>query len=222
MNKADLKLDWCSFAAAKYAVEHWHYSKTMPKSKIDKLGVWENGNFIGAVLFSVGATSDLVKRYGLKMTEGCELTRVALAAHVSSVSRIVSIAIRLLAKPSPGLRLIVSYADPEQNHVGGIYQAGGWVFSGMSQSSDEYIFMGKRWQGRSFRHKYSGMEHDPRVQIIKGSSKYRYLYPLDSAMRQQIAPLAKPYPKRGAGEIDNAPRPNVETGGASPTAPLLP
>jgi hypothetical protein len=26
--------------------------------------------------------------------------------------------------------------------------------------------------------------------------KHRYLYPLDDAMRKQIAPLSKPYPKR--------------------------
>jgi hypothetical protein len=51
--------------------------------------------------------------------------------------------------------------------------------------------------------------------------KYRYLMPLDPAMRAQIAPLAKPYPKRGTGEIDNALQSNAETGGASPTVPLL-
>jgi len=42
-------------------------------------------------------------------------------------------------------------------------------------------------------------------------------------MRAQIAPLAKPYPKReqrGTGEIDSAPGSNRETGGASPTVPL--
>jgi hypothetical protein len=27
-SKPVLKLDWCSHAAAKYAVEHWHYSGT--------------------------------------------------------------------------------------------------------------------------------------------------------------------------------------------------
>src|SRR4030095_14976368 len=99
MAKVDLKLDWCSHAAAKYAVEHWHYSKTMPKSKLVKIGVWENAIFIGAVVFGVGATSDLVKRYALRMEEGCELVRVALSAHCSPVSRIISIFIKML-KPS--------------------------------------------------------------------------------------------------------------------------
>ena len=46
MSSVDLKVDWCSYEAAKYAVMHWHYSKTMPAGKTVKLGVWENGRFI--------------------------------------------------------------------------------------------------------------------------------------------------------------------------------
>jgi len=215
-----LRLDWCSHEAAKYAVEHWHYSKCMPKSKLAKIGVWEDEKFIGAIIFGVGATADLVKRYGLDPEQGCELVRVALTKHNVSVSRINAIALRMLKKEYPGLKLVVSFADPEHSHVGGIYQAGGWIYAGMSQASDEYIYHGKRWQGRSFRNKFRGMEHRPDVQIVKGSSKYRYLMPLDDAMRKQIEPLRKPYPKRGTGEIDNAAQSNAQTGGASPTVPL--
>ena len=218
--KADLKLDWCSYEAAKWAVEHWHYSCTMPKSKLVKIGVWEDKAFVGVVLFGVGATANLVKGYGLDKIQGCELVRVALGNHITPTSKIVAIAIRILKRQAPGLRLIVSYADPEHSHVGVIYQAGGWVFSGMSQATDEYVYYGRRWQGRSFRHSHKGMEHFPGVTIVKGSSKYRYLYPLDSAMRAQIAPLAKPYPKRGPGETANAPETNRETGGSIPTGPL--
>jgi hypothetical protein len=223
MSKADLRLDWCSYQAAKWAVEHWHYSKRMPSGKLVKIGVYERGEFIGVVLFGWGATSALVKAYGLKQTQGAELVRVALKQHESTVSRIVSIALKMLKKEMAGLRLVVSFADPDQSHVGGIYQAGGWFYCGMSQASDEYIVNGRRYQGRSFRNSFGGLEHDQRVTIVKGSSKYRYLYPLDPAMRQQIEPLRKPYPKRvprGSGEIDNAADTNPQTGGASPTDPL--
>lgn len=221
MSKFDLRLDWCSYEAAKFAVEHWHYSKRMPMSKLAKIGVWEDGQFIGVVLFGVGATSDLVKKYGLEKTQGCELVRVALTTHKSPVSRIVSIATKILKKEMIGLRLIVSFADPEQGHTGGIYQAGGWFFTGNSQVSDEYIYQGKRWQGRSFRNNFKGMEHHKDVQIVKGSSKYRYLFPLDDAMRKQIEPLRKPYPKRDTGETDNAAQSNEQIEGASPIVSLL-
>lgn len=214
-----LRLDWCSHKAAKAACERWHYSGSIPKSKQAFIGVWEGGKFIGVVIFGVGATSDLVRRYGLKMTEGCELTRVALTTHNAPVSRIVAIALGILKRRYPGLRLVVSFADPEQGHAGGIYQAGNWTFVGDTQPSDEYIYKGKRWQGRSFRNSHKGMEKHPDVTIVKGSSKHRYLMPLDEAMRKQIEPLRKPYPKRPK-QSSAAPGFQPGEGGAEPTRTL--
>ena len=228
--KPTLKLDWCSYEAAKYAVEHWHYSKCMPKSKLAKLGVWENDKFVGVVIFGVGATADLVKQYGLKSTEGCELVRVALKSHDTPVSRIVSIALKMLKREMSGIRLVVSFADPEQGHVGGIYQAGGWSFMGRSQASEEYIVNGKRWHGRALRHekpsylttKQAAAKMDPNFKVVMGSTKYRYLMPLDDEMRKRIEPLRKPYPKKCAASVaGDATVPTVE-GGSTPTAALEP
>lgn len=205
MNKVDLKVDFCSYQAAKFAVEHWHYSKTMPKSKLNMFGAWENDAFIGSVVYGVGATADMVKQFGLDKWEGCELVRIALTAHKSPVSQIVSRTFGLLTKHNQGLRLLVSYADPEHGHAGGIYQAMNWTYTGLTMASDEYIVNGKRWHGRAFRaskpdHLTTKQYLDliGNYQIVKGSSKYRYVYPLDRAMRRQIAPLAKPYPKKDA------------------------
>ena len=47
----DLRVDWCDYQAAKYAVMHWHYSKAMPAGRNVYLGVWESNRFVGAVLF---------------------------------------------------------------------------------------------------------------------------------------------------------------------------
>ncbi len=196
MNKADLKLDWATHEAAKYACQRWHYSKVIPKSKLAKVGVWESGVYIGAVIYGVGATSSLGKQYGLDMSECCELVRVALSKHENHVTKIVAISLKKLKKEFPGIRLVVSFADPQQDHLGVIYQAGNWIYTGRTQASDEYIYKGKRWQGRSFRHLHKGMEKHPDVKVVKGSSKFRYLYPLDKEMREKIAHLSKPYPKR--------------------------
>jgi len=102
-----LKIDWASHEAASYACLNWHYSKRMPRFKLVKIGAWENDKFIGVVLFGWGATQDLVKPYGLKMTQGCELTRIALKEHKSPVSKIMALAIKFLKKSNPGIRLIV-------------------------------------------------------------------------------------------------------------------
>jgi len=216
MGKVDLRIDWATHEAANYACKNWHYSRCIPKSKLAKFGVWESGVFVGCVIYGVGATSDLVKKYGLKKEEGCELVRVALKEHKAPVSRIMAVCLRLLKKQFAGLRLVVSFADPSKGHHGGIYQAAGWVFSGNSQASDEYIYKGKRWQGRSFRHLYKGMEKSPGVQIVKGSSKHRYLMPLDADMRERIKPLSKPYPKR----LKQAMAPQGYSGGVAPTQTL--
>lgn len=94
MSKALLKLDWCDYKAAKYAVQHWHYSKSLSAAKNVFVGVWENSNFIGVIVFGRGANNQIAKPYGLEQTEVCELTRVALTKHINPVTRILAIAIK--------------------------------------------------------------------------------------------------------------------------------
>jgi hypothetical protein len=220
MGKADLRIDWATHQAAEYACKNWHYSKCIPKSKLAKFGVWEDKIFKGVIIYGVGATSDLVKSYGLMQQQGCELVRIALKSHKTPVSRIIAVSLKMLKSHFSGLRLVVSFADPEQGHHGGVYQASGWIFSGDSKASDEYIYKGKRWQGRSFRNQYKGMEKHPDVITVKGSSKHRYLMPLDDDMRRQILPLSKPYPKRAKQAMASSPEAQRQ-GGTDPHAPIL-
>lgn len=230
-SKPTLRLDWCSHQAAKYAVEHWHYSHSLPTPPLVKVGVWEDEQYIGCVLFSRGANNNIGKAFGLQSTEIAELTRVALTQHIYPVSRIVAVAIRFLRSQSSGLQLIVSYADPSHGHHGGIYQAGGWTYVGQSPSSVEYIGPdGKQWHGRMvsatgrklvYGQSRTVWRHDQCTPVtVQG--KHKYLYPLDDAMRAQIAPLAKPYPKRPcAGSIDSdASVFHTDQGGATPTPAL--
>jgi hypothetical protein len=153
MGKADLRVDWATHEAAKYACENWHYSKSVPVPPLVKVGAWEDGAFIGVVIFSRGASSNLLKPYGLKQNEGCELTRIALKAHRSPVSRIVRLATLFLKKSAPELRLVVSFADPHQGHHGGVYQAGNWDYVGDTSPSQEYWHNGKRWHSRQVSEK---------------------------------------------------------------------
>ena len=228
-SRPDLRLDWCSHEAAKYAVEHWHYSRSLPTPPLVKVGVWEADRFIGCVLFSRGANNNIGKAYGLGATEVAELTRVALAKHETPVSRIVSIAVRFLFLSSPGLRLIVSYADPSHQHHGGIYQAAGWVYVGRSADSTEYIGPdGKQWHGRmvsaSGRKLVYGLtrsvwRHDQCTAVIV-PGKHKYVLALDAEMRARILPLALPYPKRASEASSDAPAIHAGEGGAAPTLTL--
>lgn len=229
MSKTGLRLDWCSHEAAKYAVEHWHYSGSLPTPPIVKIGVWEAEKYIGCVLFSRGGNNNALKPFRLKQTEGCELTRIALSKHENSVSRIISIAIKMLTKANPGLRLIISYADPNEHHLGKVYQASNWIYSGQTSDCVRYVDKtGRKWHSRQVSRtgvklQYGEYRHVPRhdeCTAIPLPGKHRYLYPLDDAMRTQIAPLAKPYPKRAGSADSGTSDYQSESGGASPTPAL--
>ena len=204
MDKAELRIDWATHEAAKYACENWHYSKSVPVPPLVKVGVWEDGKFIGVVIFSRGASSNLLKPYGLKQNQGCELTRIALTKHNTPVSRIVRLASLFLKKSAPELRLVVSFADPHQGHHGGVYQAGNWAYVGDTSHGQEYWHNGKRWHSRQVSEKGWNIQQGnvrktikpSECEIVKTPGKHRYLMPLDDEMRKQILPLSKPYPKR--------------------------
>ena len=207
--KPKLKIDWCSHEAALYSVQKWHYSKTLPRGKLVKLGVWEDDKFIGVVIFSMGASAHLHKKYGLKNVEFCELTRIALKEHQTPVSRIGSIAVMMLKKLCTILRLIVSFADPFQGHTGKIYQAMNWIYSGQSARASVWIDQrGKLWHNRHVADEEcrGGDGWGTRMHSKKGMTKeirdgkFRYLCPLYKDLRQQLESLRLEYPKCVASE----------------------
>ena len=65
-----LHLDFCSHEAAKYAVMRWHYSRRMPKSKLVRIGVWEDKKFSGAIIYGLGANRHLARPFGLRGYRG--------------------------------------------------------------------------------------------------------------------------------------------------------
>lgn len=201
-----LRLDWCSPKAARYAAEKWHYSGRLPVGKLVKIGVWENGEFIGCVVFASGASPSLGSPYGLSQFECCELARVALKEHHTPVSRILTIALKMLKQRCQGIKLVVSFADTNHGHHGGIYQASNWIYAGLTNPTPVYYDEhGKAWHNRLVTQ--SGMSSNifGKAKRVKRASdlvkvmtkpKHRYLMPLDKEVENQIRLLSKPYPKR--------------------------
>lgn len=228
-SRPELRLDWCTHEAAKYAVENWHYSNSLPTPPIVRIGVWEANEFKGCVLFSRGANNNLGTPYGLKCTEVCELTRVALRDHVTPVSRILAISIKMMLKQNENLRLVVSYADTNEGHHGGIYQANGWIYCGKTPSSFKYRdTTGRIWHQRQvsvtgLKPQYGQLRRVAKISECKKipqEGKHRYLMPLDDEMRKQIEPLRKPYPKRVRSEVSGTIGNQPIGGGATPTRTL--
>jgi len=223
------RMDWCTYEAAKYACEHWHYSRALPAGPTVKLGVWEQEKFVGVVIYSHGANQHVGSPYELSQQEAVELTRVALRKHETPVSKILAISLRMLKKKCPNLRLVISYADADQNHHGGIYQATGWVYTGLKKTNSRtaFIINGKKTHPRSIACK--GVKQsiqEVRKHLDKNATeffslgKHKYLMPLDAEMRNRVEKLRQPYPKR-AGSAGSGTSPDQGgRGGATPTPAL--
>ena len=199
----NLHLDWCSHEAAKYAVENWHYSKRMPMPPLLKIGVWEDGLFVGCIIYGTGAgQSTNGNKYGLpKRYAIAELVRVALNGHKTPVSKMLAVSIKMVKHNSPNLKMLISFADVAEGHHGGIYQATNWVYTGQTEET-VLTYHGGRWKHtREIAAKTAfGVTRNKvnadNLPKKKMPGKHRYLYPLDDEMRKQIEPLRQPYPKR--------------------------
>ena len=213
-NKPVLKIDWATHEAAKFACLNWHYSKAVPVGKLVKVGAWEGSTFVGVVIFARGANMNMGKSYGLGQDECVELVRIALRQHTSPVSKICSLAIKFLKKQSPGIQLIVSYADPEQGHHGGVYQAMNWLYRGESAMAVKVFYKGRWAHKKTVDDAGINQENLPKKKV---AGKHTYLFPLTDIMRDKIAPLAKPYPKRVKKQDSEH---HSELGGAVPTDTL--
>lgn len=199
---APLHIAPCSHEAAEFAVKRWHYSRAMPIGKVAKFGVWEKGKFVGAVMFGRGASPPLYKSFELKQTELVELVRIALSKHETPVSRILSITLRLFHRSNPGIRAVVSFADMRQGHVGVVYQATGWIYTGSSMS-DFFKINGEWKQSRAVAGKYKTSSIDvlrrrvdPAAEMVR-SAKHRYFWVFDEKLRPRFLALKQPYPRGG-------------------------
>jgi hypothetical protein len=226
-SRVELKIDWANAEAARYACENWHYSRCVPVFKCVRVGAWENNKFVGVIMFGSGATPNIGTPYNLKQTEICELTRVALTNHATPVSKIMALAIRFLRKQSPGLKMIVSFADASMGHHGGIYQANNWVYIGGTETHC-YKVNGVKYHPKTLHSKYGKggqsipwirANVDPNAERIISGFKHKYLMPLTAEMREIIAPLSKPYPKRVKQAMDGN-QPSQRRRDTDPPAPI--
>ncbi|WNM67685.1 acetyltransferase [Microbacterium phage Dropshot] len=195
--------------AARYAVEHWHYSRSLPVPPHVKFGVWEHDKFIGVVIYSRGTAPHIGDPFGLTQEQVCELTRVALNAHDAPVSQIIAETLRQLKERAPGLRLVVSFADPAEGHHGGIYQAGNWIYNGDTAPTPKYVDKaGRRWHSRQvnatgYKTQFGVKRKVPKtgdMTKIMTPGKHRYLMPLDKPMRRKIERMRKTPPTKAENE----------------------
>ena len=132
----------------------------------------------------------------------------------------------MLRKQSPKLRLIVSYSDLKQGHIGAIYQAGNWTYQGWTPARPPPLMIeGKALHGRSVRSKYGRndlkwlREHiDPNACKLTDAGCHRYALALDKSLQPMLDKMAKPYPKRRQDSREPSANQADEGGAAPPQA----
>ena len=188
-----MRLEKASLKAVKYACLNFHYAKAIP---INPMGfsIFENGEWAGVITYSLGANMNIAKEFGLANGQVIELTRVALNGKQSSTSKALSLSLKLIKKKLPLCKIILSYADKGQSHIGTIYQASNWIYLGDSRSSGVEVFANGRWM---HKRQFDGMAKKPKdTQKRIKPGKHKYIYPLDKALIPMCKALAKPYPKK--------------------------
>ena len=208
-----MRLTIASDKAVKFACLNFHYAKSVPVNTIGFNVYNDAGEWCGVILYGGGANNHIGSKYGLCSGEVLELVRVALNGKqgTGKTSQAVSMSLKALKENCPLVRLIVSYADADENHLGTTYQATNWIYVGMpyfeipGTKNDCYIVHGKKTHKRSLhwiKEKYGRLDidavrkyADPNAEIFRTKGKRKYLYPLDKKIRKLIEPLSRPYPK---------------------------
>ena len=114
-----------------FACKRFHYAKSVPAAhKYDYSIFNDNGEWCGVILYSYGSSPQIGMQYGLFAGEVLELIRVALNGKQTHTSQAVAMTLKRLHKDAPNVRLVVSFADQEQGHLGTIYQASNWMYTG--------------------------------------------------------------------------------------------
>ena len=210
-----MKLTRANAKAIKYACMKFHYAKAVPVNTLGYNVYNDAGEWCGVVVFGTGATPNMARPYGLSQGEVLELVRVALNGKQESTSKALGIALRLLKKDCPMCKLVISFADCDQNHIGTIYQATNWIYTGTNNAGalGAFIIHGKKTHPKSVYAQMVVIDGkkvhcpqtidavrkylDPDAQVFKTQGKRKYIYPLTKQMREKVLPLAKPYPKKG-------------------------
>jgi hypothetical protein len=184
-----------------FEVEPWllekHYAKRMCSISFS-FGLYDEDQLVGVVTYGMPASPNLCMGVcGLDYKDKVlELNRLCLNDGVKNgASFLVSKSLQMLPKPT----IVVSYADTAMGHVGYIYQASNFLFTGTTKERTDMA--GE--DGKHSRHSFGNSE----IRVNR-SAKHRYVYFVGS--KTQKTNLLKrlnyevlPYPKGDTHRYDS-------------------
>ncbi len=184
----------------------YHYLHSYPGGTKLAFGVFSAARLLGAITFGAGPVNAHRLVEGAGPADCLVLSRLWLSDELprNSESRVIGLSLRALGAHT-AVKFLVSYADPAVGHVGTIYQASNWLYTGLSEAMPLYnVGDGKARHSRSLSHAYGThsashfRRHGVAVRLVPQSQKHRYVYFLYPTWRPRLRVPVLPYPKREA------------------------
>ena len=196
-------------------VEPWllekHYAKRIPQIMF-AFGLYVEEVLTGVITYGIPASPSLCMGIcGVEHSEQVlELNRICLMNNKNNeASYLVAHSIKQLPKPS----IIVSYADTEHGHVGYVYQATNFLYTGLSANRVDWTIKGQE-------HKHSktisdGMSLETMKEkygddfyYVQRSRKHRYIYfhadkKYKKMLESKLKYAIEPYPKGDSRRYDS-------------------
>ena len=165
-------------------------------------GLFQNSNLVGVILYGTPASSPL--RKGICGPEEAknviELTRLWVDDSVpkNAESFLISNTVSHAGKP-----IIVSFADPTAGHVGYVYQAANWIYTGLSAKRTNWTVEGLSQHSHTIADKFNSVEdikkfYGSRFSLQPRPQKHRYIWFCRARRKELLTKLRYPilpYPK---------------------------
>jgi len=170
-----------------------HYMKRMPLIMF-AFGLYENNYLIGVISYGAPASPHLARgvcgeEHALDVLE---LNRLCLDSNEKNMASIlIARSMKLLPPP----KIIVSYADTKAGHIGYVYQATNFIYTGLSAKRKDPVGFDTSG-GKLARHSRGHWGKD----LVDRPRKHRYVNFVGNKrqkkdLRSQLRYEAQPYPK---------------------------
>lgn len=192
-------------------VEPWllnrHYARRLcPISYA--FGAWQETKLVGVVTYGTPLSSTLRSGVCGDAWKHCvlELNRLCCDSVKNLASILVGRSLSMLPKPS----IVVSYADTKQGHVGYIYQATNFLYTGLSANVKDWAIkglehlhnatIGDETRGMQNRTAFMREKYGDAFYLKERSRKHRYVYfcgnnKQKKQMKNALKYTIEPYPK---------------------------
>ena len=192
--------------AIRYACMNFHYAHAVPAVQYGFNVFNDDDEWCGVILYGGGANTNITKEFGVCAGEILELVRCALNGKQGhgNTSKAVAMTMKQLHQINPLVKILISYADLDQDHAGIIYQATNWIYLGQTNTGEvsAYIINGKKTHRKSVYSKYGRQDFnwilenvDANAEKFYTKGKHKYIYVFDKKLKSHYLKKALPYPK---------------------------